>query len=132
MTESEQAAAILAAINAAIQPGATAYEPSKVPGANGNEGSEPTRYVTVDLTRRYTSSRRASGVVTLPGRYLTTRYLAKNEADVRNLRRLVTGALEDQILTSPAGEIGPFIFDTEKNYPMDEGYVVSDDVWTFC
>ena len=130
MTENEQAVAILAVLNAAIAP-AVAYEPGKVPGTNGNAGTEPAKYVLVSLSRRYVDSRRAGGDVMLPGGRLGTRYIAKSVADGRNMRRLVTAVLENQVITTDAGEVGPFTFETSDPFQSDESYQVATDTWTF-
>ena len=131
MTENEQAAAILAAINAALSPAAVAYEYGKVPGANGNAGTEPARYVVVTVSRRYVPERRASGYVSVPGGRLGVRYIAKAATDVRNMRRLATEVIEDQILTTDAGEVGPFTFESGDPARPDGAYLVADDSWTF-
>jgi len=130
MTENEQAAAILAAINAAIAP-AVAYEYGKVPGTNGNAGSEPTKYVLVAISRRYVPERRASGEVTVPGGRLSTRYIAKSVADGRTMRQRTTDVLEDKILTTAAGEVGPFVFESGDPFQPDETFQVATDLWTF-
>ena len=130
MTESEQAEAILEALNTALA-GRAAYEYSKVPGSNGNTGTEPDKYVVVALSRRYVDSRRAGGSVMLPGGRLETRYVAKSLTDARNMRRLVTAALEDVTLTTTAGEVGPFTFESAEAFRPDETYQVGSDTWTF-
>lgn len=130
MNESEQAAAILVALNAALEP-AAAYEYSKVPGSNGNAGTEPAKYVVIDLSRRYVDKRLASGEVSVSGYRLGVRYVAKATNDARNMRRIVTGVLEDQILTTDDGEVGPFVFESAEALRPDEGYQVALDVFTF-
>lgn len=131
MTESEQAAAIFAALNAALAPRSVAYEYGKVPGANGNNGTEPDRYVVVDISRRYVEHRRASGFVPLQGGRVGTRYIAKSATDVRAMRAKVTAALEDQILVTDAGEIGPFTFESADPMRSDAAYLVAEDLFTF-
>lgn len=131
MTESEQAAAILAAINAAIGPGATAYEYDKIPGANGNAGTEPAQYVAIALSRRYVDERRYDGSVMLPGGRLEASFIGKSIVNVRNMQRLTTGAIEDVILTGPGGEVGPFVFESSEAIKPDGAYQVGRDVWTF-
>lgn len=130
MTETEQAAAILAALNDALAP-AVAYELSKVPGASGNAGTEPAKYAVVSIARRYTDSRRGSGEVSLNGYRLTVRYIAKSIGDARTMRARGTAALEDQIIVADAGEIGPFVFESSDAFRPDEGYQVGDDAFTF-
>ena len=130
MTENEQAAAILAALNAALSP-VVAYEYGKVPGANGNAGTEPARYAVVTVSRRYVPERRASGYVSVPGGRLGVRYIAKAAIDVRNMRRLAAEVIEDQILTTDAGEVGPFTFESGDPARPDGAYLVADDSWTF-
>jgi hypothetical protein len=131
VTESEQAAAIFAALNAALAPRSVAYEYGKVPGSNGNTGTEPDHYVVVDISRRYVPERRASGEVMLPGGRVGTRYIGKNAADVRAMRAKVTAALEDQIIVTDAGEIGPFTFESADPMRTDAAFQVAEDLWTF-
>lgn len=130
MTETEQATAILAALNDALTP-AVAYEYSKVPGSNGNAGAEPSKYVVIDLTRRYTDNRRGSGEVSVLCSRLGIRFVAKSTSDARNLRRLATDVLEDKILSADAGEVGPFVFESAEPLRPDADYQVAYDVFTF-
>lgn len=130
MTEQEQATAILAAINAAIAPN-VAYEYGKVPGTNGNTGTEPASYMVVALSRRYVPERRASGEVTVRGGRLSTRYIAKSVVNAREMRRRTTEVLEDKALTTTAGDVGPFVFESADPFQPDEGYEVATDLWTF-
>ena len=130
MTENEQAAAILAAINAAITP-AVAYEYGKVPGTNGNTGTEPTSYMVVAISRRYVPERRASGEVTVPGGRLSTRYIAKSVVNGREMRRRTAAVIEDKILTATGGDVGPFVFESGDPFQPDETYQVATDLFTF-
>ena len=130
MTETEQATAILSAINAAIAP-AVAYEYGGVPGSDGNAGTEPPKYVLVDLSRRYVESFRSGGDPSVLGHRLGTRYVAKNLADARTMRDRVMTALEGQIIATPAGEIGPFVFESSDSFLPTEGFQVGTDTWTF-
>jgi hypothetical protein len=130
VTESEMAAAILATLNAAIAP-SVAYEYGKVPGSNGNAGTEPAKYLLIDVTRRYVDSHRASGVTSLTGYRLGTRYVAKSIGDAREMRRRTATALEDQILATADGELGPFTFEAADSLVLTEGYHVGTDTWTF-
>jgi len=130
VTESEQAEAILAALNAALAP-AVAYEYGKVPGSNGNAGTEPPKYVLVDVSRRYVDSFRAGGGPSLKSYRLGTRYVAKSTGDARTMRQRVTDALEGQIITTAAGEVGPFIFEAGDPVLPDDGFQVGTDTWTF-
>ena len=124
------AAAILATLNTAIAP-SVAYEYGKVPGSNGNAGTEPSKYLLIDVTRRYTDVRRVSGVVSMKGYRLGTRYVAKSIGDAREMRRRTTAVLEDQILATPDGDLGPFTFETADALVLTEGYHVGTDTWTF-
>ena len=130
MTESEQAEAILAVLNAALAP-AVAYEYGKVPGSNGNAGTEPAKYLLVDISRRYVGSFRTSGAASLKGYRLGTRYVAKSSGDARTMRQRVAAALEGHIIKTEAGEIGPFMFETGDPIRPDDTYQVGTDTWTF-
>lgn len=130
MSEKDQATTILAALNAALTP-AVAYEYDKVPGAYGNPGTRPTKYAVVDITRRFTDDRRGSGEVSTIGYRVGVRYVAKATNDVRNMRALTTTTLEDKILGSGAGEVGPFVFESSEAIVPDDGYQSGSDVFTF-
>lgn len=130
MTEKEQAAAILAALNAALSP-AAAYEYDKVPGAYGNDGKRPQRYAVVDISRKFEEKRRGSGEESVSGGRVGIRYVAKSTNDARNMRVLVTAALEEQVLESEAGELGPFVFETSEAIVPDDGYQTGSDVFVF-
>lgn len=130
MTEKEQATAILAALNAALS-GAVAYEYDKVPGSYGNSGARPNKYVVVDISRRFVDKRLSSGEVSISGGRLGVRYVAKSTNDARNMRTLATGVLEDKILITAAGEVGPFVFESSEAIVPDDGYQSGADVFTF-
>lgn len=130
MTEKEQATAILAALNAALAP-AVAYDYSKVPGAYGNEGSRPKMFAVVDISRKFEDKRRTSGEVSIDGYRIGVRYVAKSTNDARNMRTLTTGVLEDKILSTESGEIGPFAFESSEAIVPDDGYQSGSDVFTF-
>ena len=130
MTEEEQADAILAALNDVLTL-AKAYEYDDVPGAHGNEGTRPGRYVVIDVTRRYEEKRLGSGEVSVVGGRVGVRYAAKSTNDARNMRTLATAVLEDQILTTDAGEIGPFVHETSEAILPADGYQSGADVFTF-
>ena len=131
MTEDEQAAIIIAALDDALAP-AKAYEYGDVPGSNGNAGVTPERYVLVDLSRRFVAGRLLSGEARTKGWRLGTRYVAKLTADARTLRQRVTNTLENRIIRTPAGdEVGPFVFESAEAIRPDDGYQSGSDVWTF-
>ena len=124
------AAAILATLNAAIAP-SVAYEYGKVPGSNGNAGTEPPKYVLVDVSRRYVDSFRGGGGPSVKSHRLGTRYVAKSAGDARTMQRRVTDVLEGQIIATDAGEVGPFIFESSDAIAPDDGFQVGTDTWTF-
>lgn len=130
MTEKEQAEAILAAINAAIAP-TVAYEYDKVPGAYGNAGTRPLRFAAIAISRRYVGKKRGSGEVSTNGYRIQVRYAAKATNDARNMREKTTAVLEDKILTSEAGEVGPFVFETSQAFGPDDGYQSGSDTYIF-
>lgn len=89
-------------------------------------------YINVFVTRRYVADRRASGEVTMPGSRVVVRCVCKTEANLDVFRARVAAALEDQIL---AGDIGPFVFETEDLVDPDEAdatdWYLSESAWTF-
>lgn len=123
-------AVILAVLNAALAP-AVAYEYGKVPGSNGNPGKEPSKYVLVDVSRRYVDSFRGGGGPSVKSHRLGTRYVAKSGADARTMQKRITDALEGQIVATDVGEIGPFIFESSDAITLTDGFHVGTDTWTF-
>lgn len=98
MTDQEPiAAAILAALNAALPAGVDAYDLDDVPGTMGNPGTIPVRFVVIDLQRVPTSVYRVGGSNT-PGYFLDTAYRADSVSNCRELRRLVSLALEAKVI----------------------------------
>jgi hypothetical protein len=107
------------------------YDYDEIPGDQYGEtpGSVPKAYVVIDISRRFTESRRYSGEVTLPGYRLGTRYCHDSVDNVRELQRRVTAALESQIIEP---DLGPFDFEVESE-PIHRdslGFTGVDD-WTF-
>ncbi len=132
-----QATAIKAAIQAELPAGVLVYEADEVPGTAGGPGTGPVpaRYVTIELSRRYTSVRRLSEDVMLTPGAVTTHYRAPNisgAGNVRDLRDAVKAALENQMYDLPGGEyIGPFGFDIDGGIKyVAEGWS-GFDTWTF-
>lgn len=124
VTAEQQAATILAALNAALAP-VRAYDYDEVPD------SPPTKYVLIDLTRRYVDKRLASGEVSVQGGRLGTHYAAKSVSDARELQRRVRVTLEDVLLPSGGDYVGPFVFQTESPIVPDDKWFAGSDTWTF-
>jgi hypothetical protein len=101
------AVAILAALNAVT--GVDAYDLDEVPGTNGLPGSVPQRCVVIDVGRINGGTRRFGGSHTTTANRVDTIYRADNLSNCRELRRLVSTALEDVAL----GSYGPFVFNDE-------------------
>lgn len=122
------AVAVLAALNGIT--GVDAYDIDEVPGTNGLPGPVPARYVVISLTRILTDVARASGEEVLHGYLLDTTYRAQNVSQCRELRRLVSAALESQAV----GAYGPFVFNDESQ-PIDDDpdwKFSGVDTWSFC
>ncbi len=128
--EEQQANLILEHLNAALAPD-RAYEYDDYLQLK----RKPQRCVLVDVGRRYTDERRASGEASVKGGRVGTRYVADTMKNARNLRQVVTDVLEDKILTgtSPlaAVEVGPFVFETADPIVPDEGVYSGADAWTY-
>lgn len=120
--------AILAAIQAELPAGTSAYEADQVPGTAGGPGDEPlpARYVTAELSRRWHSGGRGDADM-IPGWALTTHYrspMKSGEGSASALRKAVIAALENRAYDLPDGDtIGPFSFgiDGGMNY-VAEGW----------
>ncbi|GAB2970279.1 hypothetical protein GCM10027076_03720 [Nocardioides montaniterrae] len=135
MSDEHYAAAVKTVIAAALADltagPVVAYDYDEIPGTSRGDkpGTRPARYVAIDLSRRYSDNRRASGEVSFPLGRLGTRYCAESVTSLREIRRRVRAALESQILP---GDFGPFDFEIESEELHADalGYTAVDD-WTF-
>lgn len=129
MTDQEPIAAAILAVLDAIT-GVDAYEKDAVPGTMGNPGTVPDKCVVISVSREPTDSYRFGGANSVRGYFLKTGYRARNIQSCRELRRLVSVALEDQVI----GAYGPFVWNQEEQ-PIDDdpdwGWFGSD-AWSFC
>jgi hypothetical protein len=133
MTDQEPiAAAILTALNAALPSWADAYDTDGVPGAIGSSvpGPMPASWVVIRLYRIKTGSARGGGAYMVPGFFLDTGYRAQNVTTCRELRRIVSAALENQVV----GAYGPFVFNDESQPIADDPdwTFFGVDTWSFC
>jgi hypothetical protein len=130
-----RAEAILAAIQAKLPAGTTAYEADMVPGATGGPSAEslPARYVTIELSRSWHSDRRGDADM-IPAWALTTHYRApvkSGEGSVSALRKAVTAALENQPYDLPNGDtLGPFSFEIDGGIRFVADGWSGFDTWT--
>lgn len=128
--------AIKDAIQAQLPAGVTVYEKDEVPGtAHGRVPGEkvPAAFVTISLGRDPLGTKRSSGEVSVPVHLLLTRCQAANLISVRELRRCVAAALEDQAYDLPSGDtVGPFVYRIgEPEEDDDLGWFVLDH-WSFA
>ena len=120
MTQADDLAAVLAAINARYPSKKRAYSFGDPAVRSLTSG-----HILVLVSRRYVQPTRSSGEVPLPGGRVFTRYVGTSEADVLAFRSATTAALEGQILP---GDIGPFSFESEDE--MDDEVDGSTTWWT--
>lgn len=131
------AAAIKTALDAALPASVGVYDIDEVPGAVGGldpDGTLPAMHVEILLSPRFVAERRFSGEVMLPGGELLTRYHAGSVTSVRELRRLVSAALEDVALPLPAPStefVGPFVFQIGEAEDFDDTGCTALDIWSF-
>lgn len=125
MTRADESAAILAAINAQFT-ATRAYDRSDpaLPRLADD-------HIIVDLSRRYVDSRRASGWVSLPGGRVVVRFVGTTAANVYVMQERVKAALEDQILATASGEVGPFTFETSDPIGPDDTWLSAADTYTY-
>jgi hypothetical protein len=126
-----RALAVKAAIAAAMPAGVNVYDIDEVPNTPGGPtGTMPTRYVALDLSRRWHPERRGDADV-IPAWALVTHYRAPNVTSGRELRRRVTEALEDRAYDLPDGDtVGPFVFDFDDGFSYVDGGWSAFDGWT--
>lgn len=124
------ATAVKAAIDAQLGTAAASYDIDDVPGLNGNTGTLPFRYVEIGVSRRYTEPDRGDAMPSFIGYRITTRAVAKNITDARNLRRLTGLALENKALTVSGQTSTPVAFETEDPIAPDEDRYSGLTYWT--
>lgn len=125
MTESDEASAILAAINAQFSSTrAYLYGDPAIP-------SLTTDHILVSVSRRYTEGRRVGGDESKRGGRVTSRYVSKMALNIYELRARTTTALEGKILPLTGGEVGPFVFESSEPPGPDDGWISGDDFWTY-
>lgn len=134
--QESQATALKAAIQAGLPAGVTVYDVDKVPGTTGGpSGTTPARYVTIEISRGYSSVRRLSEDVMLAPGAVTTHYRAPNvggTGNARDLREAVRTALENQMFDLAGGEhIGPVAFDVDGGINFVANGWSGFDTWTF-
>ena len=124
-SSADDATAILDAINAQFA-SVHAYDRSDVAVPKLS-----TDHIIVDLSRRYVAERRFSGIVTSPGGRVMVRFVATTASNVYVMQARVKAALEDQILATAAGEVGPFTFETSDPLGPDDGWLSAADTYTY-
>ncbi|RNL66243.1 hypothetical protein EFK50_01045 [Nocardioides marmoriginsengisoli] len=128
-TPEQHATAVLAVLNAALNPGTKpryAYDFDDVPSPR------PAEYVEVSVTRRFGGEIREDGTTGTTGWRITARYVAKRVSDARLMQSKCTTALEDVPLMV-AGELttGPLFETSEVIAPDDGGYFTGLDAFTY-
>ncbi|WP_370290243.1 hypothetical protein [Nocardioides sp.] len=133
----EIAEAVKAAITAALDGWAEAFDADEVPGVTRGDtpgADTPQRHATVHVLRTdLNAARRASGEVSIPVLSLRVVSHAESIANVREIRRRVCGALEDVALALPSGgTAGPFVFDLAEDEDDDDTGWFGVDHFTFA
>ena len=125
MSAETEAVAVIAALEAALPDTAHAYDYDEVPA------TLPAMYVVVDFSRRFVPDRLSSGEATVVCGRLVTRYVAKTVSNARELRRIVSAALEDKAVTVGSSYVGPFTFEADESIGPDDGWYSGSDSWAF-
>lgn len=121
LTEEQQLAAVVAAINARYPERPRAVD-------SDTAAKDPRNKIVVSLYRRFVAPTRRSGIVTVSAGRITTQYAAALKATVSDFRREVRAALEEQILP---GDLGPIAFESSTATEPDGDLFVGSDIWTF-
>lgn len=122
MTEAEQVAAVLALLNVDASP--VAFTLADIE----EDAALPTYYVEVGLTRRFGGAYRVAGGVSTRGYRLTTRVVALDESNAREIQRRVTVRLEDAYV----GDSTPIEFETADEIRPDNGWYSGLTTWTYA
>lgn len=127
MSQADDLAAVLAAINAKYPSRTRAYSFGDAAVKSLSSG-----HILVLVDRRFVPDRLMSGEVPLPGGRVFTRYVGTSEADVYAFRAATASALEDKILP---GGLGPFSFEGSDSIDdeVDSGttWFTAADTWTY-
>ena len=125
-TEALQAASAKAAMEAALTDTWPLFEVDEDPG------SRPDDYVEMTLVRRFGGEVREHGGKGTTGWRLLTRYVSRSYLDnVRAMRELVRGALEETPLVVGDETTTPVEFETGEAAGDDEGWFSALDSWTW-
>ncbi len=128
MSEELLAQAVVTAITAAT---ALAYDLDDVPGTLGNEGTTPTKYIEVTVSRRYGGNERGDAAPTLTGYRITTRAVAyESVTDARNLRCKAGLALENVAMSVSGVTTTQVKFESEEPIGPDDGWFTGLTSWT--
>lgn len=117
--ERPHAAAILAALNTALDP-RVAYTRGKVPGLDNNAGTEPAIYAIVDLERRNHAPTLRAGRTVRRGWRVSVRGVGRTVDEARWALARVSTALEGATLPVGVGT-SPLLFETADEVAPDGG-----------
>ena len=121
-TEEEQAAAVIAALNAA---GAFAFDVDEMPG------KLPAQFTQVTISQRFGGNPRQTTRSGVTGWRITTRQVGKSVSNARELRKRTHQALEQAVLAVAGETSTPVAFETADPIGADDGWYSGLETWTY-
>lgn len=122
-------AAVTAVLQPAMPTGVTVYAPGKVPGADGNTGTLPQKWLLLTIERRYTETTHVGRTRTAWRIY--TRGVGDTEHNAQVILVRCSEALEDLLLTVDGETSTPVAHETSETVRPDDGKFSGLTAWTF-
>jgi hypothetical protein len=119
-----------AALTALLPAGVTSYRKGAVPGADGNSGTLPAKFVTLHLERRYLPPSHGSRLRSRSGWRAIARAVANTTRNADALLDDCSG-IEDQRLTVEGRRSTPVEFESGVPAAPDDGKFSGSLTWTF-
>lgn len=116
VSEAQNAEAVLALINAALNPRSHAYDVDAIPE------TRPADYVEVSVSRRYGGSPRLDGLRGAVGWRVTARAVSTNVANARLMHEKTRAALEYRRVVAGGRTSTPVQFETSEPVGPDDGW----------
>lgn len=111
--------AAAAVVQPAMPAGATVYAPGKVPGADGNGGTPPQKWLQLTIERRYTETTHVGRTRTAFRAYL--RAVADTHDNAENILTRACGAIEDVQIAVDGETSTPVTHETTEAVKPDDG-----------
>lgn len=122
--------AIKAALDAATTAGV--YEYDEVPGANGNTGAEPSKYLVVSLERRFLAANRMTAQSGVTGWRVAVRAVADTVTNTELLLSQAATALNEQRLSVGGKSTEPIQFEVANAAQWDSPRYTAVATYTYA